>query len=608
MSKFNNFWGKFKKRKILRVALTYFVVTWILVQIGSIVFPALNLPEWTITLLIVLLVFLFPVAMFLAWTHEKGSDGFTITDSAETKKNHSPSNQKKSLTLNLVLISLLIILLLWYFVRPAIYSDSVTTNNDFLENKSIAVLYFDNMSGDPDQEYFSDGITEEIIARLSKVEGIRVISRTSTHVYKGKPINLKTIAKELNVSAILEGSFRKSGNQIKITAQLINAKTDEHIWAETYSRELNDIFQVQSDIAHAIAKKFEMNISDQTALKINKFPTSNTKAYDYYLKARHFFYDQFSASGDSLDLVRSKDLFEKAIELDSSFAEAYAGLADLYDGYRNNYRESFTEKMDSTRFALSKIAYSLSPNSSFVNHVRGWMFIHRDDPKEDSSYYYFKKARSIDPNDHLNYTAMGSILRKYQLDDLALPYNLKAVKINPLDAGNYTQLGYSYWMLGDLDNAGKSYQTAYDIGLKYGFSGIPATAFWMMSHGKINEAKQLIENHDINWWFLDAYLLALEKDHIGAHKYTDVKRSAWSWWGKAEIYALLDEKENALDALMNFANEYEGSLYLWIQNTNNWQKYQDDPDFQIVLEAHKNIYEENKEKYGFEYDDFVSTE
>jgi hypothetical protein len=126
-----------------------------------------------------------------------------------------------------------------------------------------------------------------------------------------------------------------------------------------------------------------------------------------------------------------------------------------------------------------------------------------------------------------------------------------------------------------------------------------------MSHGKINEAKQLIENHDINWWFLDAYLLALKKDHIGAHKYTDVKRSAWSWWGKAEIYALLDEKENALDALMNFANEYEGSLFLWIQNTNNWQKYQDDPDFQIVLEAHKNIYEENKEKYGFEYDDFV---
>jgi adenylate cyclase len=601
MSKFNKFWGKFKKRQILRVALTYFVVTWILVQIGSIVFPALNLPDWTITLLIVILVFLFPVAMFLAWTHEKGSDGFTITDSVDTKKNISPIKQKKTFTINLMLILLVVILILWYFVRPTILSDSVTTNNDFLENKSIAVLYFDNMSGDPDQEYFSDGITEEIIARLSKVEGIRVISRTSTHVYKGKPINLKKIAKELNVSAVLEGSFRQSGNKIKVTAQLINAETDEHIWAQTFSRELNDVFQVQADIAYAIAKKFEMNVSEETTLKINKIPTSNAKAYEYYLKARYTLYDQFVNTEDSLDFVKSKDFFEKAIELDSDFAEAYAGLSELYDAY--SYDFDLTPEMDSIRHALSEKAYLLNPNSSFVNHVMGWKLY--KESYLDSAIFYFKEAIRLNPNDHLSYSAFGDILQSYQLDDLALPFNLKAVDLDPINAPLYAGLGYSYWMLGDLKNADKVFRKAYNIAEKKPFSGRNVTAFWLVAHEDANVGKQVLKNLDVNWWFLDIYILYLEGDLEEVRKRVDDRTfRRRGWWGKAEIYALLNDKPKMLEAL-RYGAEFNFSLYKWIQNTEPYQKYQNDPEFQKVLEAHKKVYDDNKRKYGFEFDEIM---
>ena len=213
------------------------------------------------------------------------NDGLVVPD----KKNMEGKLQpKKSLSRKWMLAAAVLVVLLFagYFIFPKLISDPAT-------EKSIAVLYFDNMSGDLGQEYFSDGITEEIIAHISKIKDIRVISRTSVLSYKGKPKNLKKIAKELNVSSILEGSVRKSGNTIRITAQLIDAHTDQHIWAETYDRDLKDIFEVQSEIARMIAHKFKIEITSETNAKITQIPTQNVEAYDQYQKGMYFLYKKY---------------------------------------------------------------------------------------------------------------------------------------------------------------------------------------------------------------------------------------------------------------------------------------------------------------------------
>ena len=201
-----------------------------------------------------------------------------------------------------------------------------------MEN-SIAVLYFDNMSGDSSQEYFSDGITEEITSRLAKIGGLKVKSRTSVLQYKNQTKTAKQIAQELGVNNILEGSVRKQGSKVVITAQLINGETDEHIWSETYDRELKDIFEVQSDIAQQIAKKFQIILTDATKKRVETAPTLNIEAYDLYLKASSLSFLDEGAGGKQPNTQKAIHLLKQVIQLDPGFADAFALLSINYGYY-----------------------------------------------------------------------------------------------------------------------------------------------------------------------------------------------------------------------------------------------------------------------------------
>jgi len=295
----NTFWSELKRRNIFRVATVYLIVGWLIIQIADATFEPLQLPSWSLTLLIVFLVVGLGIALISAWAYEMSPQGMIRTTSLQAKENPYSTRKKKPFTSNLIIGILLIGVIgqFVYFKFLASAPGDLTITSD---NKSIAVLYFDNMSGDAEQEYFSDGITEEIITHLTKVKDIRVISRTSVRTYKGQAINIKEIAKELNVSAILEGSVRKSGNTIRVTAQLIDAATDEHIWVETYDRQLADIFQIQSDIARLIAEKFSVEVP----LQIGHIPTTNIQAYDNFQKGKHFTYKYWND--------QSEDNFNKA--------------------------------------------------------------------------------------------------------------------------------------------------------------------------------------------------------------------------------------------------------------------------------------------------------
>jgi len=265
----------------------------------------------------------FPIALYLAWNYERSPEGFVRTTSQQSWQNPYTAGQRKPLTSNFIIAIMTLTIIVMYAYPRFTNSNSMPTTTHPTDN-SIAVLYFDNMSGDPNQdpnqEYFSDGMTEEIIAHLTKIDGIRVISRTSVRAYKGQPINIKKIAEELNVSYILEGSVRKAQNQLRIIAQLINALTDENIWAETYDRELTaeNIFEIQGNIARAIADKFEVDITPEINLRISEIPTHNVEAYDSYLLARHIAFNDYYWRWDSTAFEKSKMYYERSIELDQA--------------------------------------------------------------------------------------------------------------------------------------------------------------------------------------------------------------------------------------------------------------------------------------------------
>lgn len=242
----------------------------------------------------------------------------------------STSTLKSSRNKGLIGLAIILIFIAGYFLlqKLSAHKEDVELGN------SIAVLYFDNISSDPEQEYFSDGMTEEITAHLSTIKGLRVTSRTSVIQYKGKgnAVNIREIAEALNVDNILEGSVRKAGDKLRITAQLINARTDEHIWTEVYDRDLTDIFKIQSDIAHAIANKFKIVISPSAEERIVTVPTKNIKAYDLYLQAKAIPWS-IGYGTDKTGYFKSINLAKQAIVLDPDFAQAYIFL---YHAYSNS--------------------------------------------------------------------------------------------------------------------------------------------------------------------------------------------------------------------------------------------------------------------------------
>jgi TolB-like protein/Tfp pilus assembly protein PilF len=352
-----------------------------------------------------------------------------------------------------------------------------TDSRPSIRENSIAVLPFRNISPDKNADYFSDGMTEDIITQLSKINQLKVISSTSTVRYKTRSRSLRDIGRELNVSTVLEGSVRKEGDRIRITSQLINAQTDEHIWAESYDRQLKDVFEVQSDIARQIANELRIELTAQENQRLGSEPTKNLTAYDYYLKGREY-YGRLHKK-DNENAVKQ---FQKAIELDPNFAQAYAGLSLAYS---KRVLFDFPEMWLDPAFEAANKALSLNPNLpeaywalGNTYELRGWY---------RKALETFRKGYDLNPN-HAGicgkvgqaYAAMGKL-------DESFLWVRKQVELDPADAFPYWMLGAMYSDLGDDANAqrylNKSLELRPDFSWPY---------FWLgmldIYHGKCSEA------------------------------------------------------------------------------------------------------------------------
>ena len=346
----NNFFAELKRRNVYKVAVAYIVAGWALSQGIAQVLPVFDIPNLVIRLIVLLIIVGLPVALILAWMFEMTPEGIKRTATADAMP--AAARSKKHTWIYVVVIAGLFSIGLFFLGRYSAgnkESGRPPATAGSLPQKSIAVLPFDNLSRDPDNAYFAEGVQDEILTRLAKVADLKVISRTSTQHFKSAPENLPQIAKQLGVTNILEGSVQKAADQVRVNVQLINAITDAHVWADTYDRKLTDIFAVESEIAKNIAETLQARLSGSEKTSIAKMPTVNPEAYELYLKGR-FFWNKRTGT----DLRKAIDYFNQAIAKDPNYALAYVGLADSYLLLSSYAAVSPAESLPPARSALKK--------------------------------------------------------------------------------------------------------------------------------------------------------------------------------------------------------------------------------------------------------------
>jgi len=395
-------WGELKQRNVVKVAVSYAIVGWLLIEICSILLPTFEAPEWVLKVIILLFGLGFVVAVFLAWLYELTPQGIMRTDSDPAQANIGTVSRRKisHAVIALFILAIALFTSIYWFVADETLliagqsSQSPEATNEVAEQvplaNSIAVLAFDDLSPDHDQEYFSDGISEEILNLLAHVDGLKVISRTSSFSFKGTGKDLRTIARELGVTHVLEGSVRKAGNQIRITAQLIEAATDTHLWSENYTHDLTNVFDIQDEIAANVVAVLRIKLLGNLTTAANSQRADNPEAHDAYLLGRHRLIFRRTE-----DMVAAREYFRSAIELDPDFAAPYVGLADTYIVQHMYGVMLLDEVVEEAKPAIER-ALQLDPQMGPAYTSRGWINWQQGDwaaAGED-----FRRGISLSPN------------------------------------------------------------------------------------------------------------------------------------------------------------------------------------------------------------------
>src|SRR5881398_3728023 len=387
MSERPSFFAELRRRNVYKVAVAYAIVGWLLVQVATQVFPFLEIPNWVVRLVIALVIIGFPIALVIAWAFEATPQGIQRTEVADAMS--TAPGKKKHAWIFVVIFGAAISVGLFFIGR---YTGRNTASASELSAKSIAVLPFDNLSRDPDNAYFAEGVQDEILTRLAKVADLKVIARTSTQKFKSAPENLPDIAKQLGALNILEGSVQKANDQVRVTVQLINAMTNAHLWAEIYDRKLTDIFAVESDIAKTIADTLQAKLTGSEKQMMASQPTADTTAYEFYHKGRSLWEKR---TGDNIP--KAIEFYEQAIARDPSYALAYAGLSSAYI-LSPFYTGADRREAGSKAKEAALKALSLDPNLAEAHTALGKVLFFRDIDLAGALREY-KRAVELKPND-----------------------------------------------------------------------------------------------------------------------------------------------------------------------------------------------------------------
>lgn len=450
-SRLRSFGSELRRRRVFRAIVIYLVVAWIVIQVGEATFPSLDLPDWSLTLVIAMAALGFPIVLVLAWAYD-------LEPAAEQKIVRTPEREPQETEVTTA--------------PPENGRDARQ------EIESIAVLPFADMSPEGDQEYFGDGLAEELLNTLTRCcDYLRVPARTSCFAFKGRDVDVREIGQTLGVDAVLEGSVRKDGEQLRITAQLIDVRNGYHLWSDSYDRRMHDVFAIQDEIANKVVDALDLSLSEQEQASICPTPAADVRAYEYYLRGRQLFHQ---ITRRSIDAARA--MFQRAIDIDPGYGRAQAGLADCYS-YIYSFWDHRVEVLAHAD-AASRTALELDPNLAEAHVARGEALNLMGRPDEAAShferalelnptlfeayYFYarscfahgdfekavelFDKAHRVRPEDYQSVVLLAIVLRNLErvqeadeVDRRSIELIEEHLKLNPDDARAY-YMGASCWV------------------------------------------------------------------------------------------------------------------------------------------------------------------
>src|SRR5213083_1159106 len=432
----SGFFAELQRRKVYRVAAAYIIAAGFIIQIGSAVFPAWELPNWTLRLVVVLLLAGFPVALILAWAYDVTPQGIQVTAKAPA------GVHRRRNIITLIIAGLAISAVAGFFLFPRASGRNV--------DKSIAVLPFQSLSDEKENAYFADGIQDDILTNLSKMGDLKVISRMSVMSYRGDALrNAREIGKALGVATLLEGSVRRIGNRVRVNVQLINTNNDEHIWAEDYDRDLTDVFAIQTDLAQKIASALQAKLSPNEKARLDNRPTQNPDAYLLFVQA-HDYANRTDMFRDTS--LKAEQLFEQATKLDPTFAAAFAGLS-MVESWLYHTSDPVLARREKARLNADE-ALRLQPDLPEGHLALGFSYYYGDRDYERALAEFEIAKRGL-PNEAQAYMAIGAIQRR-QGRWVESTANLeKAAELDPKNSSVLVNLGYNYMATRNFEAADK---------------------------------------------------------------------------------------------------------------------------------------------------------
>jgi TolB-like protein/Flp pilus assembly protein TadD len=431
----SGFFEELQRRKVYRVAAAYIIAAGFIIQIGSAAFPAWDLPAWSLRLVIAILLLGFPIALILAWAYDITAQGIHVTPK-------TPGAHRRRNLILLIVAGLIVSTAAGFFLLPRVAAHKI--------DKSIAVLPFQNLSDEKENAYFADGIQDDILTNLSKIGDLKVISRMSVKSYRGDGArNAREIGKALGVAALLEGSVRRAGNRVRLSVQLINANSDEHIWAEDYDRELTDVFAIQTDLAQKIASALQAKLSPNEKARLDRRPTKDSDAYLLYVQAHGYANRPDRPHEASL---KAEELFEQAIKLDPNFAIAFAGLSEVASWMYHSY-EPTSARREKARLNANE-SLRLQPDLPEGHLALGFSYYYGDRDYH-RALTEFEIAKRDLPNEGRAYHAIGAIQRRQGKWTESTANFEKSASLDPKNAKVLFNLALNYVAQRDFEAADK---------------------------------------------------------------------------------------------------------------------------------------------------------
>ena len=496
-----SFFAELKRRNVFKVAAAYIIVGWLIMQAGEVMAPALNLPGWVNSLLAFFLILGLPLALFFAWAYEMTPEGIKKEKDVDRSQSITQVTGQK---LNSLIIGILVLVLAYFAIDKFVLDPkrdvelvkatqveataAAPQEEDSSGAKSIAVLPFVNMSDDASNEFFSDGITEELLNLLAKIPELKVTSRSSAFSFKGQNIDIPTVAKKLNVDHILEGSVRKAGNRVRITAQLIRVETDAHVWSETYDRELNDVFAIQDEISQEVVRALQIKLFGRAPSTV----LTDTQAYTLYLKGKHF-----DSLGDEKSWFAARAAFDEAIAIDPDYAPAWAALSLTL---RNLANLGYIEQQEGYESARQAAVRALELDDTLAEAWAALASIQiSHDWDWDRARGTIQTALQYGPRNVVVLVNAAAIARSTGQPVQAVDFARRAVELDPLSQSSLRTLGVTYWASGLHGEAEKIYRQILELypDLETVNAYIAAS---LSLQGKSEEAWQFLDASSENLW------------------------------------------------------------------------------------------------------------